>query len=48
MQPAQIEELRERVRQNVEAVRAYEMYLELSPNALDKNDIRGQISRLGG
>ena len=33
---------------NVEAIRAYEMYLELSPNALDKNDIRGQISRLGG
>jgi len=33
---------------NAEAIRAYEMYLELSPNALDKNEVQGQITKLGG
>lgn len=33
---------------NAEAIRSYEMYLELSPNAPDKHEVRGQIIKLGG
>lgn len=33
---------------NIEAIKAYEMYLELSPNATDRNDIKAQMSKLGG
>ncbi len=31
-----------------EAMRSFEMYLELSPNAVDRNEIKAQMSRLGG
>jgi len=33
---------------NAEALRAYETYLELSPNAPDKTEIESQMSRIGG